>query len=90
MVLDFLAVDNFDFTRKIVKKNLDEKLVKMLGFCQNWIFGQKFDFSNSVLKTKICKIRKMLHTGTRTPNSGIKLDKQKNCSNVKIKNFWET
>ena len=20
----------------------------MLGFCQNWIFGQKFDFSNSV------------------------------------------
>ena len=21
----------------------------MLGFCQNWIFGQKFDFSNSVL-----------------------------------------
>ena len=32
MVLDFLAVDNFDFTRKIVKKNLGEKLVKMLGF----------------------------------------------------------
>ena len=32
MVLDFLAVDNFDFTRKIVKKNLSEKLVKMLGF----------------------------------------------------------
>ena len=51
-VLDFLAVDNFDFTRKIVKKNLGEKLVKMLGFCQNWIFGQKFDFSNSVWKMK--------------------------------------
>ena len=48
MVLDFLAVDNFDFTRKIVKKFLGEKLVKMFGFCQNWIFGQKFDFSNSV------------------------------------------
>ena len=32
MVLDFLAVDNFDFTRKIVKKIWDEKLVKMLGF----------------------------------------------------------
>ena len=31
MVFDFLAVDNFDFTRKIVKKNLGEKLVKMLG-----------------------------------------------------------
>ena len=25
-----------------------EKLVKILWFCQNWIFGQKFDFSNSV------------------------------------------
>ena len=48
VVLGFLAVDNFDFTRKIVKKNLGEKLVKMLGFGQNWIFGQKFDFSNSV------------------------------------------
>ena len=51
VVLDFLAVDNFDFTRKIVKKFLGEKLVKMLVFfCQNWIFGQKFDFSNSVKK----------------------------------------
>ena len=28
MVLDFLAVDNFDFTRK----NFGEKLVKMLGW----------------------------------------------------------
>ena len=44
VVLGFLAVDNFDFTRKVVEKKLDEKLVKMLGFCQNWIFGQKFDF----------------------------------------------
>ena len=35
-VLDLFVVDNFDFTRKIVK------------FCQNWIFGQKFDFSNGV------------------------------------------
>ena len=31
MVLDFVAVDNFDFTRKIVKKIWGEKLVKMLG-----------------------------------------------------------
>ena len=38
VVLRFLAVD---FTRKIVKKNLGEKLVKRLGFCQNWIFEQK-------------------------------------------------
>ena len=50
MVLDFLVVDNFDFPRKIVKKNLGEKLVKILGFCQNGIFGQKFDFSNSVMQ----------------------------------------
>ena len=34
VVLDILAVDNFDFTRLSKKKN--------------WIFGQKFDFSNSV------------------------------------------
>ena len=34
-VLNFLAVDNFDFTRKIVKKNLSEKVVKMLWF---WTF----------------------------------------------------
>ncbi len=32
-VLDFLAVDNFDFTRKIVKKNLGKKLVKVLRIC---------------------------------------------------------
>ena len=44
MVLHFLAVDNFDFTRKFVNKNLGEKLVKMLGFCQNLIFGQNLTF----------------------------------------------
>ena len=32
VVLDYLAVDIFDFTRKIVKKVLGEKLVKILGF----------------------------------------------------------
>ena len=32
VVLDFLAVDNFDFKRKIAKKILGEKLVKMLFF----------------------------------------------------------
>ena len=31
VVLDFLAVDTFNFTRKFVKKILGEKLVKMLG-----------------------------------------------------------
>ena len=50
MVLDFLAVDHFDFTRKIVKKISGEKLVKMWGFCQNWIFGQKFDYFRIVWK----------------------------------------
>ena len=48
VVLQILGVDNFDFTRKIVEKNLGWKTVKMLGFCQNWISGQKVDFSNSV------------------------------------------
>ena len=41
VVLDSLAIDNFDFTRKIVDFFGGEKLVKMLWFCQNWIFGQK-------------------------------------------------
>ena len=33
VVLDFLAVGNFDLTRKIDKKELGDKLVKMSGFC---------------------------------------------------------
>ena len=44
MVLDFLAVDNFDFTRKIVKKNLGEKLVKMLGFIKIEILDNNLTF----------------------------------------------
>ena len=36
------------FHEKNCQKILGEKLVKMLGFCRNLIFGQKFDFSNSV------------------------------------------
>ena len=48
MGLDFLAVDNFHFTRKIMEKNLGEKPVKMLGFLSKLNFWtQKFDFSNS-------------------------------------------
>ena len=46
MVLDFLAVDNFDFTGKIVKKKFSEKLVKTLEFCQNEFLDK--NFSNSV------------------------------------------
>ena len=49
MVLDFLAVDNFDFTRKIVKKILGEKFVKMwVFFVKIEFLDKKFDFSNSV------------------------------------------
>ena len=44
VVLGFLAVDNFDFTRKIFKKKLGEKLVKMLGFCQNWFLDKNLTF----------------------------------------------
>ena len=42
-VLDFLAIDNFDFTRKIVKKILVEKLAKMLGIC-TFLVVDNFDF----------------------------------------------
>ena len=42
-VLDFLAVDNFDFTRKNVKKNLGEKLVKMLEDL-HFLVVDNFDF----------------------------------------------
>ena len=54
VVSDFLAVDNFDFTRKIVKTILGEKLVKMLGVLVKIEFLDKnLDFSNSVkLKSK--------------------------------------
>ena len=41
VVLGFLAVDNFDFTRKIAKNNLGEKLVKMLGFLSKLNFRTK-------------------------------------------------
>ena len=38
MVKDFLAVDNFDFTRKMAKKNLGEKLVKIEFLDKNLTF----------------------------------------------------
>ena len=50
MVLDFSAVDNFDFTRKIVKKNFGEKTRENVGVLSKLHFGQKFDFTNSVEK----------------------------------------
>ena len=48
VVLDFLAVDNFDFTRKIVKKNWMKKTRENVGGLSKLNFWTKFDFSNSV------------------------------------------
>ena len=42
--LDFLAVDNFDFTRKIVKKIRGEKLVKFLGFVKIEFLDKNLNF----------------------------------------------
>ena len=47
------------FHEKNCQKNLGEKLVKMLGFCQNWIFRQKSDFSNSVIWYRFSKERSL-------------------------------
>ena len=59
MVLGFLAVDNFDFTRKIVKTNLGGKLVKIifillfLIFSRDWSKGDmSFRFGVWGLKRK--------------------------------------
>ena len=41
MVLDFLAVDNFDFTRKIVKKNLELKTRENVGVLSKLNFWTK-------------------------------------------------
>ena len=41
MVLDFLAVDNFDFTRKIVDFLGGEKLVKNVGVLSKLNFWTK-------------------------------------------------
>ena len=52
-VLDFLAVDNFDFTRKIVKKILGEKLVKMLGIL-HFLVVDNFDFLRNLTFRTVC------------------------------------
>ena len=41
MVLDFLAVDNFDFTRNIVKKNLGQKTRENVGVLSKLNFWTK-------------------------------------------------
>ena len=52
MVLYLLAFDNFDFTRKIVKKILGEKLVKMVGF----FFKMEFLDKNLTFRI-VCRVR---------------------------------
>ena len=49
MVLDFLAVNNFDFARKIGKKNWGENLVKMLGVL-DFLAVDNFDFTRKIVK----------------------------------------
>ena len=49
VVLDFLAVDNFDFTRKIVKRKLGEICCGCLGF----LAVHNFDFTRKIVKKKI-------------------------------------
>ena len=56
MGLDFLAVDNFDFTRKIVKKNFGWKTrenVVVLDF----LAVDNFDFTRKIVKTIWVKTR---------------------------------
>ena len=61
VILDLLAVDSFDFTRKIVQK------IFWVKNSWNWIFGQKFDFSNSVQKLNMRKKR------SKSRNSKVKI-----------------
>ena len=52
MVLDFLAVDNFDFTRKNYQKNWVEKTrenVVVLDF----LAVDNFDFTRKIVKKKL-------------------------------------
>ena len=44
VVLDFWAVDNFDLTRKIVKQNWGEKLVKCWGFVEIEFLDKNLNF----------------------------------------------
>ena len=63
MVLDVLNVDNFDFTRKIVKKNLGEKFVKMhkcLGFVKIEFLDKNLTFP-IVCKIENCSNKRRNH-----------------------------
>ena len=49
MVLDFLAVDNFDFTRKIVKIILGGKTCEN-GVVSDFLAFDNFDFTRKIVK----------------------------------------
>ena len=51
MVLDLLSVDNFDFTRKIVKKNLAEKTRENAAVL-DFLAVDNFDFTRKIVKKK--------------------------------------
>ena len=57
MVLDFLAVDNFDFTKKNCQKFFGEKLVKMLGVVKIEFLDKKLTF-RIVCDTILCGAEK--------------------------------
>ena len=59
-VWDFLAVDNFDFTRKMSKKNLGEKLVKQLGICTFYLLTTLISRENCKVLSKLNFLDKSL------------------------------
>ena len=52
VVLDFLAVNNFDFTKKIVKKFWVKNSWNCWGFVKIEFLDKKIDFYNSVASEK--------------------------------------
>ena len=68
VVLECLAVNNFDFTRKKKKKVLGEKLMKMLEFYQNWIYTVLGDLLCIVLKNLLG--RRSSSASASMPHSG--------------------
>ena len=49
-VLQFLAVDNFDFTRKNVKKNLVKKKTRENVVVLDFLAIDNFDFTRKIVK----------------------------------------
>ena len=53
VVLDFLAVDNFDLTRKIVKIILGEKLFSENVVVLDFLAVDNFDFTRKIVKKRM-------------------------------------